>query len=36
MVNYVQFVKIIRPVALKLQHKNLPLLDGNGHSKGLK
>ena len=28
--------KIITPVSLKLQHKNLPLLDGNGHSKGLK
>ena len=29
-------VKIITPVSLKLQHKNLPLLDGNGHYKGLK
>ena len=29
-------VKIIKPVSLKLQHKHLPLLDGNGHSKGLK
>ena len=29
-------VKINKPVSLKLQHKNLPLLDRNGHSKGLK